>query len=589
MAAPNANLDPSKQITITNNSGKPVVVMVPTTSDTPDDPGDIMVYGVRLEILTAIDGSLSIADSGKATFVLNQNYTDSVTGKQEYSTIYDLLVSSAEWYSPVANISVMQSLDNPPTYPAQTVTSNQAKALANAGVFYQTISSYPTSKLATDYQTAMSATHSKAKTQAQDASATAGQVAATISGGADAFFKNTKSFQDVTLAGVVAVETYFGTFPFVWAKFGDATYYLYGSDGKATSFVGTIALTKPTTVDPAVANGGYTCTFTPASNPTDTTKVDTDSSQAKSLTYADGLFVDDPDSDVPGIAVKGTFQLKRTFTQKTADTQIIPVLSGTINGSVCIGFDSAQKSDDKTNSEFWDALFHPKNSSEIFKSIMSIGGAVMMLFFFGQLIYGTYKWIKTFGTKEPTLSDLQKSLDDFQKSTTDKIDSAIKKMTNDQQKAPADPDAANDSIVEARDAVGDNLNAANIQEGLESQAASLQEMGQYASEMSAQELQDLQGLARDVRSINNALNGATESTLSNVVSNQKTAFDGLRTDVSNLSKGLSTSLSQQSQSTIDDNAQLADDVSQQIDDAESDAQGEVADDDPIGDDPIIEV
>jgi hypothetical protein len=60
---------------------------------------------------------------------------------------------------------------------------------------------------------------------------------------------------------------------------------------------------------------GYTCSFAPAVNPSDTGKADVDTSKAVSLTYDNHVFVDDINASTPKIALKGNFQLKRVFTE----------------------------------------------------------------------------------------------------------------------------------------------------------------------------------------------------------------------------------------------------------------------------------
>jgi len=462
--------------------------------------------------------------------------------------------------------------------------NHDAAALANAGLFYQTISAYPTSALAKNFQQAMSDTNDAA-TNAADGSANSSQnVSDAITKNANAFFQSTKSFQNVTLAGLVAMENYYQSFPFVWAEFGNTTYYLYSSDGKTTSFVGTISLQKPTTLDLTQQNGGYSCVFKPAVNPSDTTTVNVDGSKATSLTYGNGLFVDNANADVPQIAVKGTFQIKRLFTQKTTDTQIIPVLTGSVYGSTCIGFDAPQKSNDSQDSAFWNSLFHPKNSAEIFKSVMTIGGAVMMLFFFGQIALGIYRWARGLGAaKEPTTADLlKKQSDALEKAFQDKLDEAVKKISDGRQKAPENPDKANNEISESRDAVVDNGNAARLNEGLKSEASSLKELAEYESSMNGDQVVKLESAAESVRESSKALNEASPDTLHEVVGTQRQALDGIQSNVSDLTTSLDQTLSTEAKNTIAENAATTNQVQEDINEANKDQEDEVNDDDPDG-------
>lgn len=582
--------DKSKQIDLTNSSGVNVAVLLPTVANAPDSPNNIEVYDQDLEVLQTTDGKCSLAEGAKGTYLLDQTYIDPKTKKPTYSTIYDLLVSTSDWFSPLANIGVIQNFfADSPSYTPVTATSDEAAAIKNAGVFIQTIAAYPTSKLTKDYQTAMSSAQTTGAQKADGSTGSSDAVANTMTASVNTFFKGTKSFQNVTLAGVVAMQTYYRAFPFVWAQYTDTTYYLYSSDGKTTSFVGTIALSKPTTIDVTQPNGGYTCSFAPATDPTDTTKLDVDTSKSKSLTFQNGLFVDDVSSDIPQIAVRGTFQIKRTFTQKPADTQVLTVLSGTIDGQVCLGFDKPQKKDDKANSEFWNSLFHPKNSAEIFKSVMTIGGAVMMLFFFGQILFGIVKWARGLGAaKEPTTKDLlERFSDDLKKSIKDEVNDAIKKQSGGEEQAPDDPADAQAQIDSEAGAVQDNLNAGNLEDGLQAQADSVQTLAQYESDMDAGQLNQLQQSATDIQNSNTALDNATPDTLNGVVQSETTNMGNIQTEVGNLSSDLSSSISSEQSADIAANDSLTTEAAQDVSDSESNASEDAAADDPEAGEPVF--
>jgi hypothetical protein len=582
--------DPTKEIKVTNNSGTSIVIMLPTTSTQTTDANGTMVYGQSLEVLTAVDGTTAVANNATETFVLDQTYTDPDTGDQDYSTIYDLLPSTANWYAPVANIGVMQSFTIPASYPAQTVTAAGAAAFQNAGTFVQTISAYPSSGLATSYQQALGQATTNASGQANGSAGSSDAVAGSISDATNAFFAGTKTFQNVTLEAVVAVQSYYASFPFVWAEFAASTttYYLYSSNGTATSFVGTLSLTPPKTVNIAVANGGYTCTFTPASNGSDTTTVNVDSSAAKSLTYTNGLFVDNVDSDIPQVAIKGTFQIKSTFTGKSTDTQIITVLTGTVDNATCIGFDSPQLSQN-TSDSFWDTLFHPKNSAQIFQSIMQIGGAVMLLAFVGQSAYGIYKWARGLGNaKQPTTQELlDQQMEKFQKSQKDAIDDLVKKMSGGKENPPASPDDAQTLASEQTSVVADNQSAIKLQDGFQAQADSLQELAEFAPEMTTTQLQTLEKVGGEVQKSATALEQADPANLGPVVEAQTPALQSVSTQFSTLETQVSSSVSESAKASIAENTELVNDAHTQSEEIQDNDEGLPDEDAPAADDPIM--
>jgi hypothetical protein len=561
---------------VKNSSGSPIVIMLPTTSASATDANGTMVYNQAVEVLTATDGTKEVPAGATKTFVLNQTYVNPSTKKTAYATIYDLLPSTADWYAPVANIGVMQSFATPPSYPGQTVTAASAAAFKNAATFVQTVSAYPTSALATQYQQAISQAQGNASGQANGSGSSSGAVAQSISSTVNNFFKGTKSFQNVTLEAVVAVQSYYGTFPFAWAEYaaGPITYYLYSSSGSATSFAGTITLTRPAAVNVALASGGYTCTFTPAADGADTTTVKVNSAAAKSLTYAGGLFVDNAASDIPQIAVKGTFQIKSLFTAKPADTQVITVLTGTVNGKTCIGFDSAQLSSDPSSS-FWDTLFHPKNSAQVFQSIMEIGGALMLIVFAGQSLYGIYKWARGLAAgKQPTTRELlDEQMTKLQESQKATLEDLVKKLTAGKEAPPASAESALDAVKEQSGIIADNQSAIKLQNGLEAQAQSLQEVAEFAPEMSGEQLQALESVGSQVQDSMSALTEASPKNLGPVVAEQGPNLQDISGQFADLQSQVGSVVSESAKAAIAQNSELVEKASTESSDIQANEEG----------------
>jgi len=578
--------DPTKEIKITNSSKSPIVLMLPTTSSQTTDANGTMVYDQALEIVKAVDGSTTVPTGSTKTFLLDQTYVNPSTGKSAYSTVYDLLPCTANWYSPVANIGVMQSFATPPSYPAQTVTAANAKAFQDAATFVQTIAAYPTTALATQYQQALNQAQTNASGQANGSANSATATAASVTNTVNQFFKSTKSFQDVTLQAVVAVQSYYGTFPFVWAEYatGTTTYYLYSSNGTATSFVGTIALTPPAALDISKPNAGYTCTFTPASNGSDTTTVAVNTAAAKSLTYTGGLFVDDVNSDLPQIAVKGTFQIKSLFTTKPADTQIITVLSGTINGSTCIGFDSAQLSSNPDDS-FWDTLFHPKTAAQIFQSVMEIGGFLMLLVFAGQSIYGIAKWARSLAAeKQPTTKELlDEHLAKLQESIKANADPLVKKVSGGKESAPANAEEAATQVKDSTSTIADSESAAKLESGFSAQADNLQTMAEFAEDMNSEQLDTLEGLGTQVQESVQELQDADPASLGSVVAEQTTNLSSVSEGFGSLQTEVSSLISETQASEIQANQELVTEAQKDAQSSQESDEDAPGDDDPKGD------
>jgi gas vesicle protein len=558
--------DPTKEIVITNNSGVVCCLLTPTLNDPSTPASGVLVYDQNLVLLSTVDGAATVASGSSGTYLLDQYYTDPKTQQQEYATIYDLLVSTADWYCPVANLGVMQILKS---FAPQTVAADAVAAMQNAGAFFQTISAYPSSKLSTGFQAAMAGTQSAAGKAADGSANSSANVANAIGDGVNAFFQSTTSYKNVTLANLVAMQSYYQAFPFVWAGYGNKTFYLYASSGGATQFAGTLALSAPAKLDLTLPNAGYTCVFAPAVTPADTTSVAVDTSRQKNLLYGGGLFVDQANPDNPALAVKGLFQVKSQLTLKAGDTAIIPVLTGSVNGLTALGFDQPQKSDNKADSAFWNVLFHPKGGAEIFQSIMTWGGAVMLLAFVGGGLYTIYKWVGgLLAEKQPTLADMFKTQQGaIEKLLQQRADAVASKISDGHQSAPSDPDAAVQEMAAESGAITDQLNSQSLNDGAQSMADSAEALATDELNMTSEQLSALEELGTRIQNIQDALTGATPDTLAEVVDAQMGALRQLQTDMGGFVKTVSGELSQQATQRIADNQTEVQQINDDVQDA----------------------
>jgi hypothetical protein len=389
---------------ITNNSGKDIVVALIINDDETTGQDAVISANQQVEILKTSGGNTVIKNGGSDTVTLDHNYK-SGADETGYVPDYHLIVSDCNWLYPLADLSVVQQGTNgSASYTSQTVDVTNEAAMTHAFDFYQTITGYPSSQLAKDYMSALQQTDDAVLAAADGGTDSAKAVSDAIEIRMNSFFEGTQEYKDVTLADIVAIDNYYNNFPFVWAQYRDSlTYYLYGTDGTSASFAGTLSLNKSGAVDITKSNGGYTCAFAPAVNPSETSKTDVDTTQSVNLTYSDGLFLDDPQSASPKIGLKGSFLLERLFTNDPDDNNIISVLSGMVNGITCIGFDTPQPTDNSLQEgnktalagssaqKYWDALIHPKNQMDLMASILTLVGAILLVPATAGAIYGVYR------------------------------------------------------------------------------------------------------------------------------------------------------------------------------------------------------
>ena len=570
--------DPAKLINITNNSGEEISILTPTTEDPTKVSNGIAVYNQRLVILKDTNGCTDISNTSNKNFLLDQYYKDPDTGKETYSTIYNVLGQTSSWYMPVANLGVMQILNQ---YEPQLITADDYSAMKSAGNFFQTISSYPSSKLSTDFQTAMSKTTSDAASKADGSTNSSKNINNSITENVNNFFKSTTDYKNVTLANLVAMETYYQDFPFAWASYDSSTFYLYSSNGKQTSFMGTITLTKPTTIDLTKANGDYKCTYAPAADPSDTSSLKVDTAKSKGLLYTNSLFVYSENPDDPSLGIKGTFQVKSTLTQKAGDTEIIPVLTGTIGGIVCSGFNTPQRKNSPDDSEFWNLVFHPKGAQQIFQSIMMWGGALMMLHFAYSMLSGIYN--KLFGKKQPTTEEMFKEM---KKDLSDQLEQQSKdiadRMSNNQNPGPDNPVDALEMTAEQRGLITDASNADRLSDSIESMEKSLETLAEYSQDMTAEQLENMEQLGTKLQDMQAKLDSASLKDIHQVVEDVQTDMASFSSDVNDFSGEISDLLSEQAKTQIADNARDVENISNEIDTANEEQEKIANEEDPAG-------
>ncbi|WP_187696176.1 hypothetical protein, partial [Xanthovirga aplysinae] len=443
----------------------------------------------------------------------------------------------------------------------------------------QTIQAYPTSQFAQDYQAAMSGATDDAMNQADGSADSSENGMNSIIDSTNNFFQGTNQFQHVTLSSIVAMQSYYDKFPFVWAQYKDTTYYLYGSDGQSNSFTGQVVMTQPPTLDLTKPNAGYTISFIPASNPSDLSSTDVDSTKAIDLTYSDAVFVNDVNADIPDIALSGMFQLKKIFTGDSDDTKIIPLLSGTVKGDTVIGFDQPQTSDkdaaDSSNGDlaFLQQLFEPKSFQDALNSFMLIGGFLMTAHMFAgglKFIYDKFK--EKFGKGEPTTKDdVNTAKDD---SDTFNLESATKKQIKTQSEPNAKatpPEELMPNLELSIGRVGDASTVSIVARGIDAQGNLLEVEATFSSVMTAEDLTQFQQLATDLKSLQDSIPSVfTEdaSAFTQAVADLSSRYNDFSVSAKGFTNKFSGEVSAAQQESFQQNRTNADEVDTKLEEQE---------------------
>jgi hypothetical protein len=501
----------SDSCTATNNRGSSVAILTPVQSTSPN-LSQLGTVFQNMEVCKLASGKTSIANGATDNIVLDESYLDT-NNQPQPALFYDLVACETTWYQPVANTSISNILGTG----FGSVTLPQNTILTDTATFLQYISAYPGSKLTQDYTTATQSAQNSANAAVSASGSSSSSSSADPTAAMTAFFAGTQSFKDVTVDAVSTMQAYYNNFPCVWAEYKqNVTYYLYaaGSGGANTDFIGTITLMLPAgKLDLTKPNAGYTCTFTPANNPSDLSSASVNSSKALNLIYANGQFNEQNAGDVPQVAVSGIFQLKSKFTQNPNDNTIITVLTGTINSQTVFGCDTNQKTQAPA-----DQLFNFSTPAAAFNSVLEIAGALQFLFFLGETVKGAVTWFKNRGklSTEALLNKQNELLDEKLKKLQTEQTAELKKFTATEQTKinKALKNLSNNKVTDPPKgaqlkAVDDNLNAASkvkqLQQVNDANADQIKVAAENASGMSSKQIQSMEQTAEKIKATNDEL------------------------------------------------------------------------------------
>ena len=400
---------------ITNNSGIDVYAI----SGYADGVLPVeQLYEQKLTILETTDGQKIIKTGTTVTIKLSGTHKDKNNNDRD-NTLYDIIITQTDTLFPVKVIGLDYDSDKA-AFPSAEVTADDRSNMQKAETFKKAITAYPSLTLAQNYAAAL-----KDDDLADD------EAADSIN---KLFFqKQTKEYTKVEFSMVVAVDTYYKTYPFPWTNNAQKkNYYLYTSDGSANRSLGFVSLkndcSTPIGTDKTVQ--GFSITYTNENN------------ESQPLHYSGGQFVEDADSDTPKICLEGLFILKSILTKQDKDALIIPILSGTVNGLKALGYDDEQEEDDKDKWSGTYVMLHPKNMMDLLQLFAFSMGIILGLDWLREKVWNKVKAAREFGKDFMTKREF--------KNTNDQIKENMEKLLekiNDQAKLPEPIDLEADMAV----------------------------------------------------------------------------------------------------------------------------------------------
>ena len=541
----------NKDFTITNSTTVDIVVL----DGFSDSNGQI--YEQTLKPLATKDGLKVIKAGTTGTVTLDDTHKDS-TGNDIYSKSYNIIIARADNLYPINSISVrLNDIKQTPPYCFNpvTITIDDAKNMQQAETFQQTIMAYPTSNIAKDWVNTLSGTTASAKSDTD------------IDDPVEAFFAKYSLFKGVDLHKVVAINTYYSQYPFVWTSYSSSkTYYLYTSDGSASTYVGSVQIDAPSAVPANTDKSlpGFKVTFTDANN------------QTKNLTFLNGQFVDDANSYTPAICLQGLFILKSQLTKKDGDNTVIPILTGLVNDKKVLGYYEKQQQDSKGNWSGLYTLLHPKDAMGWIQLLMTAGGVIMTIDFLSKglksLKDGILETVDAVGDfVKPTpeqVDQIRTEVTDLKPQTDAKIQELLDKM-----------DAKLETMENLQSQIQDRLNEDQrslLNDTLDSQSEMLEEVLEYGNNSALLEIDDAISGSMDI------LDNAAIEELPDILPDLKIKIGDVTVKLKVQVERVSSKASQEAKESLDEAHQEledAEEISDKIDESSEDAaSGDVPED-----------
>lgn len=336
---------------VTNNAGLDLVVIDAFQND-PTSASQL--YQSPLRLLSTTDGKQALKAGETKAITLSEPHTDADGNVVDYT----IVIARADNLFPVKIVDLSSGAES---YDDCIVTTSNVQQLKLAEQFVQTIMAFPSSQLASDFAEAI--------TDGDDAVIAA-------------FFSSNKPYTSINLEAVVAVQSYYNQYAFVWAGYNSTqSYSLYTTDGISTKKnLGTVTFDN-STVAPLTnldAPVGFTVTYMDANH------------RKTVLHYANGQFSEDVNSTTPKICLQGLFLLRSGLTGNEADNQLMPVLYGVVNGAQTFGYTdgtpklmAAAVSIPSSIKDF----FTPQSLGGWLKLCGAIVGALALIAGFGVAIY----------------------------------------------------------------------------------------------------------------------------------------------------------------------------------------------------------
>lgn len=551
----------NKNCKIINNTSSDIVVIDAVGSDTSSTVQAQQIYNQNLSLLKTTDGQSIITKNTTGTVTLDDTYKDPDTGKDTYSTLYQLILAAPSNLFPIKiQGEMLNFFANPETYPDVTTTDTDVSNMKLAQQFQQTILAYPTSDLAKNFSAALNNTQQTANSTSD------------IDKGVAAFFASTQQYQSLDLNMVTAVSTYYNAFCYIWAQYKDTmTYYLYSSDGTTQKAEGTLTLTRTSSSSPAKVtdhNSGYTITYTDSSGNT------------TPMFYSNGQFVSSLTDDVPAICLMGTFMVKSQLTGKDSDNVIMTVLTGSVNSIKTIGVDTKQdQGDDKWA---WLGFQVPKTLMGWISLVMQVVGIWMLIDFVKQKLSGTKEGAERKVSEQEGKDLTEEQFDDI-KTQMDNIQAEMRQNQQDLLdkfgQGEKLPETVDQGIQTGREDLTDQLNDQQrdaLENGLDAQAERVETVAQYDV------TPELEQIASDIKENVENLENATSDTLPDVNKTAQTNLsdinDRVDTQVENVSSEVSEQVRQEMQEQADVAKEVQEDAEKTKEDT-NDAEDGTADED----------
>jgi hypothetical protein len=193
-------------------------------------------------------------------------------------------------------------------------------------------------------------------------------------------------------------------------------------------------------------------------------------------------------------------------------------------------------------------------------------------------VHGVITWFRSRGNEPLTSAEFNARFQAENQELAGKLDAVIKAISDGKGSPPKSLTEALDTATSESGSITDLISADRLQDAFDAQATNLEQLAQFEEFMTADQLTTLEGIASRIADGTRALQQAGMTDLGAVVAEQAPQLQSVNTDLAGLMEDLGGAVDADTQAAIQSNAELAAQVSSEMEELPEEAKTAASED-----------